>query len=55
MVHASVGDAPYQMYIPGLDHLPAVKLRDFWIDRHEVTNRDFRKFVDEGRYRRREF
>jgi dienelactone hydrolase len=55
MVHASVGDAPYQMYIPGLDHLPAVRLRDFWIDRYEVTNREFKKFVDDGGYRRREF
>jgi predicted esterase len=54
MVHASVGDAPYQMYIPGLDHLPAVKLRDFWIDRYEVSNREFKKFVDDGGYRRRE-
>jgi hypothetical protein len=42
MVHARVGDAPYQMYIPGLDHLPAVKLRDFWVDRFEVTNRAFK-------------
>jgi len=54
MVYARVGDAPYQMYIPGLDHLPAVKLRDFWIDRYEVSNRDFKKFVDDGGYRRRE-
>jgi len=51
MVHAAVGDTPYQMYIPGLDHLPAVKLRDFWVDRFEVTNREFKTFVDGGGYR----
>jgi len=51
MVHVTVGDAPYQMFIPGLDHLPAVKLQDFWIDRREVTNREFKTFVDAGGYR----
>ena len=55
MVHATVGDAPYQMLIPGLDHLPAVKLRDFWIDRTEVTNREFKAFVDAGGYRNAAF
>ena len=55
MVHATVGDAPYQMLIPGLDHLPAVKLRDFWIDRTEVTNREFKVFVDAGGYRNAAF
>lgn len=28
---------------------------DFWIDRTEVTNEDFQKFVDAGGYRRREY
>ena len=55
MVHVAVGDAPYQMYIPGLDHLPAVRLRDFWIDRREVTNREFKAFVDVGGYRNKAF
>src|ERR687898_412445 len=30
-----------QLYMPGLDHLPAVHLPDYWMDRHEVTNREF--------------
>src|SRR5207244_8409422 len=55
MVYVTVGDAPYRMYIPGLDGLSAVKLRDFWIDRREVTNREFKTFVDAGCYRRPEF
>ena len=29
-------------------------LRDFWIDRFEVTNRQFKTFVDAGGYRREE-
>ncbi len=38
-----------------LDHLPAVQLNDYWIDRHEVTNKQFKQFVDGGGYRRKEF
>jgi eukaryotic-like serine/threonine-protein kinase len=30
-------------------------LDDYWIDRFEVTNRQFKAFVDQGGYRRREF
>ena len=36
--------------LPGL--LP--DLRDFWIDKFEVTNRQFKTFVDAGGYRREE-
>jgi eukaryotic-like serine/threonine-protein kinase len=31
------------------------RLDDYWIDRFEVTNRQFKAFVDQGGYRRREF
>jgi hypothetical protein len=34
---------------------PAVKLKDFWIDRCEVTNRQYQAFVDAGGYRDRQF
>ena len=30
-------------------------MAEFWIDAREVTNADFKKFVDAGGYRRREF
>jgi dienelactone hydrolase len=33
---------------------PAVDLPEFWLDRHEVTNREFDAFVKAGGYRRRE-
>ncbi len=32
-----------------------VPLDDFWMDRYEVTNREFKAFVDRGGYRNREF
>jgi formylglycine-generating enzyme required for sulfatase activity/dienelactone hydrolase len=41
--------------IPGLDDLPEVPLDDYWIDQHEVTNEDYRKFVDAGGYQKHDF
>ncbi len=41
--------------IPGLDQLPQVELEDYLIDRDEVTNEEFRKFVDAGGYQKRDF
>ena len=55
MVFVTAGEDPFQIFIPGLDHLPPVNLRDFWIDQYEVTNRDFKKFVDAGGYRQPKF
>ncbi len=34
---------------------PAVDVDDFWIDRLEVTNREYQRFVDAGGYRRQEY
>ena len=39
---------------PALNTCPEVNLPDYWIDRHEVTNRAFKRFVDDGGYRRAE-
>jgi eukaryotic-like serine/threonine-protein kinase len=32
-----------------------VEMSGFWLDRHEVTNRQFKEFVDAGGYQRREY
>ncbi len=53
MVRVAGGETELQL--PGLDHLPAVGLGDFWIDRYEVTNREFKAFVDSGGYARPEW
>ena len=37
--------------IAGLEQIAPFELRDFWIDRLEVTNREFKRFVDAGGYR----
>jgi formylglycine-generating enzyme required for sulfatase activity/predicted esterase len=35
--------------------LPVVSVGDYWIDRYEVTNREFKEFVDAGGYASREY
>jgi eukaryotic-like serine/threonine-protein kinase len=55
MVHVMRTAAPFKPVIPGLEDLPAVTLGDFWIDRYEVTNREFKAFVDAGGYRDQRF
>jgi dienelactone hydrolase len=39
---------------PELRSLPSVELGDFWLDRYEVTNRQYKEFVDRGGYRTQE-
>jgi serine/threonine protein kinase len=39
----------------GIPGLVAVKLRAFLIDRYEITNRQFKEFMDRGGYRKREY
>jgi formylglycine-generating enzyme required for sulfatase activity/pimeloyl-ACP methyl ester carboxylesterase/predicted Ser/Thr protein kinase len=45
--------------VPGgsfaLRSLDAVALDDFWLDKYEVTNREFKAFVDAGGYAKREY
>ena len=46
------------VWVPGgrfqFGKLPEVSLGDFWLDRHEVSNREFAAFVKAGGYQRRE-
>ena len=38
-----------------LRQAPVLEIDDFLIDRHEVTNEEYKKFVEAGGYRKREF
>ncbi len=38
------------VHMPGYEHLPPQELGDFFVDRFEVTNKDFKLFVDGGGY-----
>ena len=50
---------PGMVHVPGgnysLRSLNAVRLDDFWIDKYEVTNAQYKSFVDSGGYSKREF
>ena len=52
MVWVPGGDEP--LVIPGLEHVEPPALGGFWIDRTEVTNREFKRFMDAGGYETRE-
>lgn len=53
MVRVAYENHPVQL--PGLDHLDAEPMVDFLCDRHEVTNADYKRFVDAGAYKQSEF
>ncbi|HEV8334833.1 MAG TPA: protein kinase [Candidatus Polarisedimenticolia bacterium] len=48
MVHVPGGSYQYQA-------TPPVELGDYWLDRFEVTNREFKQFLDRGGYEKREY
>ena len=43
------------VFLVGLEGRPPLAIGDFLMDRHEVTNRQFKAFMDAGGYSRREF
>jgi formylglycine-generating enzyme required for sulfatase activity/predicted Ser/Thr protein kinase/dienelactone hydrolase len=47
--------APGMVFVPGVPYqtgmAPTVRLPDYWIDQFEVTNEQYKKFVDAGGYR----
>jgi formylglycine-generating enzyme required for sulfatase activity/dienelactone hydrolase/predicted Ser/Thr protein kinase len=45
-----VAGAQQGLSIPGLEHLPGEPVGDFLMDRHEVTNRAYKGFTDNGGY-----
>jgi serine/threonine protein kinase/dienelactone hydrolase len=45
----------YSLSIPGLRHRKSIQIEDFFLDKFEVTNRQFKEFVDEGGYKKREY
>jgi len=49
MVKVTGGSHP--LYLTGMDSATELKLEDFWIGKFEVTNREFRAFVDAGGYK----
>lgn len=54
MVRAAPVRGNFSIYVFGLE-TPRARFDGFWIDRYEVTNRQYKEFVDAGGYRRQEF
>ena len=54
MVRAGPVRGPYSIYVFGLE-TPRVKFDGFWVDRYEVSNSQFKTFVDAGGYKRSEW
>jgi len=52
MVRVSGGH--FKLALTGMSH-HAIELEDYFIDRHEVTNKQFKEFVDSGGYRDRKY
>ena len=55
MVRVSIPGGKAELLLSGLEHAPEAPLDDYLIDRHEVTNEEFRKFVEAGGYQKREY
>lgn len=55
MVRVSPKDYFKTLFIPGFEGMPELELPDYWIDQYEVTNRQFKGFVDQGGYEKREY
>jgi eukaryotic-like serine/threonine-protein kinase len=48
---ARVSGRSAKIWAPGLEQLDSLALGDFFMDIHEVTNREYKEFVDAGGYR----
>jgi tRNA A-37 threonylcarbamoyl transferase component Bud32/cephalosporin-C deacetylase-like acetyl esterase len=56
MVHVPGSTDPFLVYLPGFEHFEPVQLTEpYWIDRFEVSNAEFKKFVDAGGYQKQEY
>lgn len=45
----------HPVFLPGLDHMAPEPIADFYMDRFPVTNREYKRFVDDRGYQRPEF
>jgi eukaryotic-like serine/threonine-protein kinase len=52
----SVQSEPVTLWgIAGFEALPAVRVATYWIDRFEVTNAEFKRFMEQGGYQKPEY
>jgi eukaryotic-like serine/threonine-protein kinase len=55
-VRVELQNSPVDLFgLPGFQTLPGITLSDYWIDKFEVTNAEFKRFVDEGGYQKQDY
>ena len=42
-------------YLSGIDVMDSITVNDFFIDKYEVTNEEYKKFIDHGGYEKKEY
>jgi serine/threonine protein kinase/formylglycine-generating enzyme required for sulfatase activity len=55
MVRVSPASIPKGLFIPGYEELAPMPPEDYWMDQYEVTNRQFKDFVDQRGYSQPEY
>jgi Sulfatase-modifying factor enzyme 1 len=55
MFRVSPAKIPKELSIQGYETIPQLPLEDYWIDQYEFTSRQFKAFVDQGGYQKREY
>ncbi|MDH3216367.1 MAG: protein kinase [Candidatus Krumholzibacteria bacterium] len=50
-----VAAAPAGIHLPGIEHLPGQRHGDFLMDRYEVSNQQYKRFVDAGGYKTEDY
>jgi len=55
MIRVPGGPFPGEVRPPTLISVPQAQLTPYWLDRYEVTNREFHEFVQRGGYRERQY
>jgi serine/threonine protein kinase/formylglycine-generating enzyme required for sulfatase activity/dienelactone hydrolase len=55
MVRVQGGRSPVSLIVTGFENLEPVQLQDYWMDRYEVSNKQFKRFVDGGGYQSRQY
>ena len=49
----SLQNTPARLFgFPGYEDLPAIHLESYWLDRYEVTNKQFKEFLEQGGYQK---
>jgi hypothetical protein len=50
-----VSGGTFALTLTGLDEAPSLELPSYWIDTYEVTNQEFKKFVENGGYKKPQY